>query len=438
MDQIFKAYDIRGIYPEEINEDIAYNVGRATVKFLKAKELIIGRDNRLSSDSLYKSLIKGITDQGADVINIGITTTPVFYYSSLKGKFKGGIMITSSHNPKEYNGFKIIGKKAISIGQNSGLNKIKRIIEKNKFNDEEKGIVKNVQVIDSYIKNILRFIKVKKIKPLKIVIDTNNGVVGKIIPKLFEKLPCEIIHIFSELDGSFPNHGLNPLEDKNTKAIQEKVLIENADLGVIFDGDADRIVFIDDNGEKIDPDLIATLLVRYFLPNTGKIVHTVTSGKSFRKEIEKTGNEPVWSKVGHTFVQELMRKEKAIFGAESAAHYFLKENNFLESPMIILLKVLEIVSIEQDLSKLIEPFKNYYHERIKINTQKGFKRVIKKIKRKYKKIADMFYLDGIFVERKNWWFNVRLSNTENVIKITIEANSKELLEDKKQELMDLF
>ena len=214
--------------------------------------------------------------------------------------------------------------------------------------------------------------------------------------------------------------------------------MEKADLGVIFDGDADRIVFIDNNGEKIDPDLIATLLVRYFLPNTGKIVHTVTSGKSFRKEIEKTGNEPVWSKVGHTFVQELMRKEKAIFGAESAAHYFLKENNFLESPMIILLKVLEIISAEQDLSRLIESFKNYYHERIKINTQKGFKRVIKKIKRKYKKIADMFYLDGIFVERKNWWFNVRLSNTEDVIKIIIEANSKELLENKKQELMDLF
>lgn len=431
INKIFKAYDIRGIYPDEINEDVAFKIGQATTKFLKAKELIVGRDNRLSSDSLSNSLINGITDQGVNVIDAGLITTPAFYYSSLNGKFKGGIMITASHNPKEYNGFKIIGKKAISIGINSGLLKIKKLAEKNKFRSNEKGEIKKVSIYDSYIKNVLRFIKIKDIKEIKVVIDTCNGVAGKIIPMLFEKLPCELIHINSELDGNLIN--------SSNENLQEKVLIEKADLGVCFDGDGDRILFIDDNGDKIDPDLISALLINYLLPNKGKIVHTTASSRNLTDQIEKTNNIAIDSKVGHTFVQQEMKNEKAIFACESSGHYFLKENNYLESPLIILLKILEIVS-KRPLSSLIEPFNIYSTERIniKVNNKKAFKKLKRRIKRKYKKTTEIYELDGISVERKTWWFNIRMSNTEPIIKIIIEAKRKDILERKKEELFKLI
>ncbi len=453
LDKIFQAYDIRGIYPEEINEEVAYKIGRAVAKFLKTKEIIIGRDSRISSDNLFKVLSEGVRDEGVGVIDIGLTTTPMLYFSIVKWGIKGGVMITASHNPPQYNGFKIVRDEAMPVGEDSGLKKIKKLVERNKFNDKNRGGLKNKGILNEYVKNILRFTTPEVIRPLKIIADTANGTAGIIIPKLFrqsflqspksnlfdKRIPANLIHIFAPLDGSFPGHNPDPTNPENTKALQEKVLSEGADLGVAFDGDGDRILFIDEKGRRINPNFIFTLLINNFFQNKGKILYDVIASRIVKEEIEKTGNIPVCSKVGHTFVKEKMKKDNIVFGAESSGHYYLKDNYFIESPFIVLLKVLEILSqSHQSLSELIRPFQKYYLERINLrikNTEFQRINIVKQIKKKYKKTVKISRFDGLTFEFPDWWFNLRSSHTEPVLRLTIEAKTKKLLKEKKQEIL---
>jgi phosphomannomutase len=469
LDKIFRAYDIRGIYSKEINEKIAYKIGRAVAEFLisetqassfkletpstsfrKMKEvepeyLVIGRDNRLSSEKLFKVLCEGVRDQGVNVIDTGISTTPMLYFAVAKWKTIGGIMITASHNPPQYNGFKIVRDRGISVGEKSGLEKIKKLAEKDKFQDWNRGQIQSKEIFRAYIKNILSLAETRTINPFKIVVDTSNGTAGLVIPELFKKMPAcladrrvNLIHIFAKLDGSFPNHNPNPANPENTRALQEKVLSEKADLGIAFDGDGDRIFFIDEKGERINPNLIFALLLKNFFPNQGKILYDVTSSRIVKEEIRETGNIPICSEVGHTFVKEKMREEDIIFGAESSGHYYFKDNYFIESPFIVLLKVLGILSkTKMPLSELVKPFQKYYQERINIRV-KNLKEKIKEIEKKYKKGAKISYLDGLSVEFEDWWFNIRPSHTEPVIRLTIEVQAKELLEQKKKELNELL
>lgn len=450
LDKIFKAYDIRGRYPDEINEEIGYKIGWATAKFLNSeaqdksfklrkmglKNLVVGRDNRLSSEKLFKVICEGIRDQGIDVIDIGLATTPMFYFAIAKWGIKGGIMITASHNPPEYNGFKIVRDKAMPVGENSGLKNIKKIVNAIKDQSKaERGNIEERKILKEYINHIIDSVHPENIKPLKIVVDTANGVAGIVVPDLFKEIPVGLVHIFAESNGSFPNHNPNPMNSENIETLQQGILVEKADLGVGFDGDGDRILFIDEKGERIDPNLIFALLIANFFPNKGEILYDVISSRIVKDEIQQTGNIPVCSKVGHTFFKEKMRQEKIIFGAESSGHYYLKENYFIESPFIILLKVLEIISrTNMPLSELIKPFKKYYLERINLQVQDSSK-IIKKLENKYKKTAKVSYLDGLTVEYRDWWFNLRSSHTEPVIRLTIEARAKELLEQKKKELI---
>ena len=473
LDKIFRAYDIRGIYPKEINEKIAYKIGRAVAEFLisetqassfkletpstsfrKMKEtesmyLVIGRDNRLSSERLAKVIIEGVRDQGVNVIDIGISTTPMFYFAVTNWKITGGVMITASHNPPEYNGFKIVRDGGMSMGEDSGLRKIKKLAEKDKSaswrKDRNRGQIQSKEIFRGYIENILSLAETRTIKPFKIVVDTANGTAGLVIPELFKKIPVyladrrvNLIHIFAKLDGSFPNHNPNPANPENTKALQEKVLSEKADLGIAFDGDGDRIFFIDEKGERINPNLIFALLIKNFFPNQGKILYDVTSSRIVKEEIEETGNIPICSEVGHTFVKEKMREEDIIFGAESSGHYYFKDNYFIESPFIVLLKVLGVLSkTKMPLSELVKPFQKYYQERINIEV-KNLEEKTKEIEKKYKKGAKISYLDGLSIEFEDWWFNIRPSHTEPVIRLTLEAQTKELLEQKKKELIELI
>lgn len=407
LDKIFKAYDVRGKYPSEVNEEIGYKIGQAAAKFLKAKELIIGQDNRLSSKNLAKVVIEGIRDQGINVIDIGLSTTPMFYFAAVKFKADGGIMITASHNPPEYNGFKIIRNKAMPVGQDSGLNKIKNLVKRNKFKTiNKRGVIEKRNVLKSYINHIFDFVHTKNIKPFKIIIDTGKGVANLIAQELFKNVSGKSIHISSDF--------LNP---KNTEKTEKKVLLEKADLGVAFDGDGDRIVFINEKYQRIHPDLIAALLIHHYFKNTGEILCTSVSSRNLKEEIRESNNNLVISKVGHTFVKEKMSKRKIIFGCEPSGHYYFRENYFIESPFIVLLKILAILSkTKKPLSELIKPFRKYYREELNIK-----KSVHSHIKEKTEEFSD-------------WWFNIRASHTEPVIRLTIEARTKELLEKKKKEL----
>lgn len=438
LDKIFKAYDIRGVYPEDINEEIAYRIGWAVAQFLKAKEIVVGRDVRNSSENLSKNLIEGIRDYGDKVIDIGLSTSPMFYFAVAKNGFKGGIMITASHNPAKYNGFKIVSRGAMPVGDNSGLDKIQKILEKDKFKNKKRGEIEQGKVLDDYIKHVLSFCNIKSIKNLKIIADTANGAAGLVVPKLFKKISLQFIHVFSDFDGSFPNHGPNPLKPENTKYLQGKVLSKKADLGIAFDGDGDRIVFIDERGDRIEPDVITAFLVNYLFKKGDKILFTVIASRIVEEEIKKIGARPIRYKVGYTFIKEKMKKDKIIFAAESSGHYYFRDNYFIESPLIVLLKVLEILSKEnRPFSELIKPFKRYYLERI--NFEIGEPEILfRKVEKEYKKSVKVSKLDGLTIKFDDWWFNIRPSNTEPILRLTIEAKTKEVLEEKKKELIKLI
>jgi len=441
LDKIFRAYDVRGVYPGDINEEIAYKIGRAVAKFLKTKEIVVGRDARISSEGLSGFLIEGIRDQGVNIIDIGLVTTPMFYFSVNKFKTGGGIMVTASHNPSEYNGFKIVSENAMPIGDKSGLQKIKKILENQsevRLPETKRGEISKKEILKDYLQNIITISRIKDIKLFKIVIDTTNGTAGLVVSELFKHVPVNLIHIFPELDGSFPNHGPNPLIPENTRCLQEKVLLEKADLGIAFDGDGDRVLFIDEKGNRIDSDLITALLVNSLFKNKDKILYSSTVSRIVNEEIKKSENLPVISRVGYTFIKEKMKNENIIFGAEASGHYYLKENNFIESPFFVLLKVLEVISKEKKtLSELVRPFQKYCLERINFRIEKH-KNIIKKIEKGFKKGGKISRLDGLKIEFKDWWFSVRLSNTESVLRLTIEAKSKTILEQKKKQIIKLI
>ncbi len=411
LDKIFKAYDIRGVYPDELNEETGYKIGRAVAKFLKAKEIVIGRDNRPSSDNLFKVLSEGVRDQGVNVIDIGLTTTPMFYFAVAKWGIKGGAMITASHNPPEYNGFKVVQKDAMPVSENSGLKKIKKLVEKNKFKTKNRGEIKKRAILKEYIENILRFNDLGSIRPFKISVDTNGGTTKLVISELFKKLPVQEVS-------------------------------EKPDFGMVFDGDGDRILFIDEKKQKINPDLITAFLINYFFKNKSKILYTNIASKVVKEEIEKANNAPICSKVGHAFVKERMHKERAIFAAGSSGHYYFKDNYSIESPFIVLMRILKILSKEnKPFSELIKPFQRYYLERINFpvkNVGYSTSHIMKEIEKKYKKIGKISRLDGLTIEFPDYWFNLRASNTEPLLRLTVEANTKELLEQKKKELSKLI
>ncbi|MDD5145548.1 MAG: phosphomannomutase/phosphoglucomutase [Candidatus Pacebacteria bacterium] len=439
---IFKAYDIRGKYPGEINKNSAFQIGKGFASFLKVRkpEIVVGRDNRLSSLDLFSGISKGVSSQGGRVINIGLSTTPMLYWACANFKHDGGIEITASHNPPEYNGFKLVKRPALPISEVSGLEEIKILAGKNLKEKKGNFPLTKKEVLKEYSKfNFDKFPK-ENFRNLKIVIDTANGVSGLIIPEISKKFPFKICHLFKKLDGSFPNHNPDPSKSENLISLQKEVAKRKADLGVAFDGDGDRIAFVNENGNIVPNDFILALLAGYLLRENpkNKILYDLRSSNIVREVISESGGTPVISRIGHSFIKEKMRKENILFGGELSGHFYHKDYYFCEAPIFVLLKICEILSNEKrKLSEIIFEFEKYCHSgeiNFEIKDKEG---KIREIKNRYQS-GKIIEIDGLRVDFEDWWFLVRPSNTEPLLRLILEAKTKELLEEKRKELSDLI
>jgi phosphomannomutase len=438
---IFKAYDIRGIYPTEINEEIAYKIGRAFVVYLSAENIAIGRDARESSPALYEALVRGITDQGCNVIDLGVVSTPIVYYASGTLDVDGAISLTASHNPAEYNGMKLTHHEAVPIGQDSGLKQIKELVDKNAFSDSaNKGVVAHHDSTQEYIDHFSSFAKLGK-KKLKMVIDFANGM-GLIEQPLFEILSknIEIIPLFDTIDMSFPNHEANPLKTETLNDLRRKVIEEKADIGIAFDGDADRVGFVDEQGDVVPMDHITALLAESVLKtNPGStILYDLRSTNAVREIIEENGGIAHECRVGHAYIKKQMRQEKALFAGELSGHYYFAENFTAESASFAVVLILNLLAQQdQPFSTLVQPIKRYFQSG-EINNEVDDKdMVIDTLKKTYKD-GTLSELDGIKITYPDWWFNVRASNTEPLLRLNLEAKTHKMLELKKAELLNII
>lgn len=458
-EKMFKMYDIRGVYPKDLNKKVAYKIGRAYAELIKSEinpahggngvkkldiKIAVGYDMRGSSIELLESLIEGITDEGLDVVDIGLVSAPTFYYAVAKYNYDGGVMITASHNPKEYNGFKMTRAKAVPVSGEKGIFKIRDMIAKDKLKDSKvkKGKVSKKQgVLEEQVQEELKYIDIKKIKPLKIVADTANGMGAQYLDELFKYLPCKLIKMYFDLDGSFPNHEADPLKDETLDDLKKKVLKEKADLGIATDGDGDRVFFVTDKGKTLYQPITRGLMAQSFLKDSpGAVVaYDIRPGKITRDMIVEAGGKPLVTKVGHSLIKEKVIETGAIFAGESSGHFFVKvPYGVYETPMIVILKLLEIISeANKPLSEIIKPYEKYFASGEINSVVEDVNAKLKEIEEKYKD-GKINKLDGISVEFNDFWFNVRPSNTEPKLRLNLEAVSKDIMQQKRDEILKLI
>ncbi len=437
---IFKAYDVRGIYGQDLTDEIAYRIGRAAAQYLSVPEIAVGRDMRLTSPQLAVALIHGIIDQGVNTIDLGMTTTDELYFAVGKFNFPAGVMITASHNAGKYNGMKFCRAQAFPISLESGLADIRDLaISGNYAELARKGQVIQKDVLDDFVQHALSFIDVRKIKPLKVVIDAGNGMAGLIMPRVFSHLPCELVPLYFDLDGSFPNHPASPIEPENMEDLQKKVREVGADLGAAFDGDADRMFPVDERGDIVDGSMVTAIVSNSLLHKHpgSTILYNLIVSKSVPELINSLGGNAVRTRVGHSYIKAEMRKLNAIFGGEHSGHFYFRDNWFADSGLIAFLITLELVSIEgKPLSQLLKPLdKGVRSGEINsvVNDVQGKLHALEETFGKDAKSVD--HLDGITVDYGDWWFNVRPSNTEPLLRLNIEANNQALMEQKRDELL---
>ncbi|MCK5466484.1 phosphomannomutase/phosphoglucomutase [Candidatus Parcubacteria bacterium] len=447
-ESIFKAYDIRGIYPSQLNEELAYKLGRGYAVFilkenLKAKNIVVGSDMRISSPALKKELVKGLNDGGLNVIDIGLSSTPTFYFAVAYYGYDGGIQISASHNPKEYNGFKIVKEKAFPISKNTGIFEIRDIILKDKFiNSEKKGrIIKIENVLSDLSKEQLSEIDISKIKRFKVVVDAANAMGALDMEEFFKKVPADLIKVNFKLDGAFPSHQADPLNEKNLELLKEKVIENKADLGITSDGDGDRYFFVNEKGDSLRQEILRGIMAQIELAeNPGATVaYDIRPGKITKDMIEEAGGKSIITPVGHSLIKEMMIENNAIFGGESSGHYFYKKPyGTFEMPLISTAKFLKFLSEKNmSFSEAIKPYQKYFHSG-EINFRvKSVAEKLKEIEEKYSD-GEINKLDGVTVEYSDWWFNVRGSNTEPVIRLNLEAKTKELMEEKTEEVSEFI
>ena len=442
MTGIFKAYDIRGIYGETIDEDTVYKIGRAYVIKFKPKTVTIGMDGRISSPSLFEALVKGITDQGCNVINIGLVTTPMMYFSSWNyPQYDGGLMVSASHNPPKYNGVKMVRQGSVPIGGDTGIYEIEEMINNGLPNElpEQKGEVTELDVFNPYLKHSLTYIP-ENLNKFKIVIDTANAVGGPIANAFFKKIDCEFTHLFPEVDGNFPNHEANPLKEENVLDLIKSVKENNANIGVGFDGDADRVAFIDEQGGIVPSDLLIALIAKEILKEKPgvKIEADVRCSRIVLETVKENGGIPGRCNVGHSLVKKQMREDKVYFAGELSSHFYLEDEHYAEAPFYVILKVLQIMSeTNKPLSELIEPYKKYSQSgeiNSKVEDKDG---KMKELESKFSE-GQISWLDGITVEFDDWWFNVRPSNTEPYLRLNLEGNTQELMEEKRDIVLSII
>jgi phosphomannomutase len=448
MDEsIFKAYDIRGVYPDSLNEDLTQKIGRAYVNYLglSGSRVIVGRDMRLSSEPLEDAFIQGVTEAGADVLDIGLVSTDALYFAVGHLEEPGGAMITASHNPKDYNGLKLCREDAIALSGDEGINQIRDLITSGKLPEpnEYEGSVEEGDIIEDYAEHCLGFIDAEGLRPLKIVVDAGNGMAGKMLPPIFEKLPFEYVPMYFELDGSFPNHPPNPIEPENMEELQERVISESADFGVAFDGDADRCFIVTEKGETISGDILATLVAKNVLEKEpgAAIVYSAVCSKALPELVRREGGRPIRTKAGHSIIKPQMRSNDAAFGGEHSGHFYFRDNYFADSGVIAMLTVAELVGRQEDpLSELLPPIDPYVRSG-EINSEvEDQDAVLEQVEEYYtdRDSPELDHLDGLTVDFGEWWFNLRPSNTEPLLRLNVEASDRETMEEKRDELLGLI
>ncbi|NJN65503.1 MAG: phosphomannomutase/phosphoglucomutase [Chloroflexaceae bacterium] len=438
---IFKAYDIRGIYPSDLNEDAAYMIGRAFVTFLNAEKVIVGHDMRLSGPSVFEAVTRGITDQGADVITIGLVSTDQYYFACSRLELPG-MMVTASHNPKEYNGFKMVRRMPQLLSGDAGIQDLRQLVESEAFpQPARKGTITPQDFKAAFVESVLSLIDRPAIKPLKVVADTGNGTVGPILQEVYRHLPVTLIGMYLEPDGSLPNHGLDPLQPENRAELEQRVVEEGAAIGFAFDGDGDRFFAIDDRGRFIPGDFLTALMGRYLLKKHpgSKIIHDVRSSWAVPELVRAHGGIPLEERVGHAFMKSRMSNEGALFAGEVSGHYYFRDFNCADSGLIPSLILLEMLSTtDQKMSELLGELESTYFISGEINsTVSDQKASIEELAERYKD-GEQKRLDGLSVIYPTWHFNVRPSNTEPLLRLNLEAKTLEEMEQRRDEVLAII
>jgi phosphomannomutase len=437
---IFKAYDIRGIYPTELNEDIAFKIGRAFVAFMGVERVAVGRDMRVSGPALSRALMEGMAHQGAEVIDIGLTSTDELYFAVGKFGYPAGVMVTASHNPAEYNGLKMCRAQAMPVSDETGLLDIRDMILEDRIPAPTKqGAIVVRDVLAAYIEHALSFIDRSLLRPLKIVADAGNGMAGMTLPGVFAQLPCELIPLYFELDGNFPNHPANPIEPENIVDLQKKVRETGADLGVAFDGDADRMFLVNEHGTFVGGDMVTAMVAQRLLTRYpgAAIVYNLICSRCVPQTILASGGRPIRERVGHSFIKATMRSEDAVFGGEHSGHFYFRDNWYADSGLIAFLTTLELLSAaNQSLSAVLKPLDPYFRSG-EINSEVAdIKAVLAKIEEEHRAAgARIDKLDGLTIEYSDWWFNLRASNTQPLLRLNVEASSAAQLQEKTNDVL---
>ena len=441
---IFKAYDVRGLYPSQLDAEAARRIGRAFVDYLGARRIVVGRDARLSSPELSQAFVRGATSQGCEVTDIGVVGTDMMYFFAARNDLDGGAIITASHNPKEWNGIKMVRRGALALSGDAGIKEIREALTAGRFADAPPHPEKpplEAAISDEYAAHCLSFIDAEKVRPLKVVLDTGNGMGAIGAEATFKRLPVAQVRMYFDVDGTFPNHPADPLVEENRREIMERVLAEHADLGIAWDGDADRCFFIDDTGRFVPGDFVTALLGEAFCKreSAAKIVYDVRASRAVPDRIRAAGGEALMHRVGHAFIKRRMRDEGAVFGGEVSGHFYFRDNWFADNGMIPALLMLEYVSAAgRTLSEVLRPLREHYHLSGEINSKvSDVPGALARIEERYKD-GRVSKLDGLSVDYDAWHFNVRPSNTEPLLRLNLEAFSAADMERRRDEVLHII
>jgi phosphomannomutase len=443
---IFKAYDVRGLYPEELDESVFGELGRAFVAYLNGRQIGLGRDMRTSSPALAAAFLEGARRQGADVVDFGLIGTDMLYYGVASGQLDGGTQITASHNPKQYNGAKMVREEAFPLSGDAGISDIREMLLHGTIPaaTRQAGEVTTTDLLPGYVNHVMGFIDESLIEPFNVVLDAGNGVAGFMAPPLFDRLPCRTTRLCFDVDGTFPNHEANPLIAENRADIVERVIAAHADIGIAWDGDADRCFFIDGAGEFIAGDFVTALLAEAFLlKNPGAtIIYDVRASYAVKDTVAKYQGRALMNRVGHAFFKRRMREEGGIFAGEVTGHYYFRDNFNADNGFIPALLILELMSKRRkSLRDLLEPLRERYFISGEINTTIASMDLVQPtldaIAGRYKD-GHVYTMDGVSVEYPDWHFNVRPSNTEPLLRLNLEGRTVELMERKRDEVLALI
>jgi phosphomannomutase len=444
---IFKAYDVRGLYPQELDEETARNIGRGFVAYLQAKTIGVSRDMRVSSPALAAAFIEGARMQGADVIDYGMLGTDQIYFAVVRDGLDGGVQITASHNPGKYNGIKMVRAGALPLSGDAGIGDIRDMIVHGRLPPPAAtpGRHSSGNVLDDYVEKVMSFIDPSVIKPFKVVLDAGSGMAGLVAPLLFDRLPCQVTKLCFTIDGTFPTHEANPLLEENRADITEAVIREHADIGIAWDGDADRCFFIDGSGEFISGDFVTALLAEAFLlkvPKGATIIYDLRASHAVKDTTARYGGRALMNKVGHAFIKQRMRQEDGIFAGEVTGHYYFKDFYYADNGFIPALLVLELMSKKnQSLRDLLAPYRERYFISGEINTKlasmDAVPRTLAAVEARYPDAA-IAHIDGVSIDYPTWHFNVRASNTEPLLRLNLEAETPALMEEKRDEVLQII